>query len=208
MKAPPKKAKRRPTLSPDRKRAPCFLASVAIAGFAASAMLAFQAAAPAVNVDSQVLAGFAGRLAEYMKLRKTASERVHPIKPTTSQAAINRHEQHLAHQIREAREHAHQGDIFTPETAEVFRRLTALAGNSSSGVQMKQSLRHAEPVNLILRVNRLYPDGLPLQSSPPTLLANLPPLPKELDYRVVGHSLILRDIEANLIIDFIDRVIP
>jgi hypothetical protein len=36
---------------------------------------------------------------------------------------------------------------------------------------------------------------------------NLPPLPAELEYRVVGHSLILRDIEANLIVDFIVNAI-
>ena len=183
-------------------------AAMAIAVVGASAILGSQAPPPGVNADSQVLAGFTNRVSEYLKLRKKASDHLHPLKSTTSQAAINRHEQQLSHEIREARENAHQGDIFTPETAELFRRLAAIAGNSSSGVQMKQSLRRAEPVNLVLRVNRRYPEGFPLQSSPPTLLANLPLLPKELDYRVVGRSLILRDSEANLIIDFIDHVIP
>jgi len=32
---------------------------------------------------------------------------------------------------------------------------------------------------------------------------NLPELPPQLEYRVVGRSLILRDSEANLIVDFI-----
>ncbi len=185
-----------------------FLASIAFAAMGTSGIPAFQASAPNVNADSKVLAGFTERVTEYIKLRKQAADKLQALKPTTSQASINHHERQLAHQIREAREHAHQGDIFTLEISEVFRRLIVLAVKGSSGAQMKQSLRRAEPVNLVLRVNRPYPDGFPLQSSPPTLLANLPPLPKELDYRIVGQNLILRDVEANLIIDVLTRAIP
>ena len=36
---------------------------------------------------------------------------------------------------------------------------------------------------------------------PPNVLAALPPLPKDIDYRFVGKNLILRDTRANLIID-------
>ena len=54
-----------------------------------------------------------------------------------------------------------------------------------------------------LQVNANYPDGLPLQSMPPSLLLNLPRLPKELEYRFVGRELILRDTQANLIVDVI-----
>ena len=41
---------------------------------------------------------------------------------------------------------------------------------------------------------------------PPSLLLNLPKLPKELEYRFVGRELILRDIAANLIVDVIPEV--
>lgn len=208
MKTSLKRVKRRSTLPPDIKLSRCFLAAVALAAIGASGIGAFQAPAPAVNADSLVLADFTNRVTEYVKLRKKAGDTLQTLKPTKSQASINRHEQQLAHQIREARENAHQGDIFTPEISEVFRHLIVLAGKGPRGARMKQSLRRAEPVRLTLRVNRPYPDGFPLQSSPPTLLANLPPLPKELDYRIVGHNLILRDVEANLIIDFVNRVIP
>ena len=208
MKRSLQRVKRRPTLPLDSKLSRCFLAAVVLAAIGAGGIRAFQAPAPAVNADSVVLADFTSRIKEYMKLRKKASDTVQTLKPTKSQAKIKSHEQQLAHEIREAREKAHQGDIFTPEISAVFRHLIVLAGEGPTGVQMKQSLRRAEPVNLTLRVNRPYPDGFPLQSSPPTLLANLPPLPKELDYRIVGQNLILRDTEANLIIDFVNRVFP
>jgi len=33
-------------------------------------------------------------------------------------------------------------------------------------------------------------------------------LPPELDYRVVGRDLVLRDVKANLVVDFIANAIP
>ena len=47
-----------------------------------------------------------------------------------------------------------------------------------------------------------------LATMPPSLLAALPPLPKSLEYRIIGQYLVLRDVEAALIIDFIPAVIP
>ncbi len=70
--------------------------------------------------------------------------------------------------------------------------------------RIRESLGQAEPVKLSsLRVNDAYPEGIPLQSTPPSLLLNLPPLPPEMEYRVSGRCILLRDIEANLIVDFI-----
>ena len=57
-------------------------------------------------------------------------------------------------------------------------------------------------------VNHKYPPSVPLQSTPPTLLVNLPQLPPGLEYRVVGHHLVLMDSKANLIVDYIPNAIP
>jgi hypothetical protein len=43
---------------------------------------------------------------------------------------------------------------------------------------------------------------------PPDLLARLPRLPRGLEYRFVNHDLVLRDIDANLIIDVVPEAIP
>ena len=56
--------------------------------------------------------------------------------------------------------------------------------------------------------------GLPIPAAaqmatmPPSLLATLPRLPAALEYRVVGNTLVLRDVEAGLIIDFIPAAVP
>jgi hypothetical protein len=115
----------------------------------------------------------------------------------------------MAEKIQAARADAKQGDIFTPEIEVYFRKRIAAALRGRNGTKIRSSLRHAEPVHGIqLHVNQPYPDGVPLQSVPPTLLLNLPRLPKDLEYRIVGHDLALHDIGPNLIVDFIPGAIP
>jgi len=157
-----------------------------------------------VNQASLVLQDFAQRVAAYMKMHRACAARIPGLKPTKTAAEIGGHERALAHEIREAREGATQGNIFTPEIAAQFRVLIGETMKGPSAARIRESLNQASPVWLSgLRVNMTYPHDVPLQSSPPTLLMNLPALPAQLEYRVVGRSLILRDLEANLVVDFL-----
>ena len=74
------------------------------------------------------------------------------------------------------------------------------------GKNIRQSLRSSEPVQLNLNINQSYPSHVPLQSTPPSLLVNLPPLPPDLEYRVIGRDLILLDTKANLIVDIVSGI--
>jgi hypothetical protein len=162
-----------------------------------------------VNPDAQVQKDFDKRIQDYVKLCNTAREGLHKLKPTESADTIQVHEKGLAHRIRERRRSAAPGDIFTPDIAAEFRRLIGIAMQGQDATRIQKSLQRAEPVHLkSLRVNRSYPEGVPLQSTPATLLQNLPKLPAEVEYRVVGRALVLRDTEANLIVDFIPDAIP
>ena len=64
------------------------------------------------------------------------------------------------------------------------------------------------PVKVPPAINTDYPTALPLATVPPGLLLKLPTLPDELEYRFLGRHLILRDIKANLIVDFIPDAVP
>jgi hypothetical protein len=161
--------------------------------------------------DSAVLKDFDSRVNDYMKLEKglVQTEPSAPTRPTPSAKQIVEAQKELAAKVRGARPNAKQGDIFTPEIAAFFRQQIAAPLAGKHGPKIRASLRHAEPVKPIpLKVDDDYPNGLPLQSTPPTLLLNLPKLPKELDYRIVGHDLVLHDTNANLIVDFIPGAIP
>jgi len=165
--------------------------------------------APAVNQDSAILADFSHRIDEYVKLRKQADAGVPVLKQTNSPHEIADRERLVAERIRNARANAKQGDIFNTQIAGVFRQLMSSSFKADEGKQIHQSLRRAEPVKDVnVRVNQPYPEAVPLQSMPPTLLQNLPELPKDLDYRIIDHDLILRDVQANLVIDIIPDAIP
>lgn len=45
-------------------------------------------------------------------------------------------------------------------------------------------------------------------ATPPTLLMHLPLLPKELQYRIVGSTLVLYDMSSDLIVDFMPNAVP
>ncbi|MEO8595031.1 MAG: hypothetical protein ABI759_17055 [Candidatus Solibacter sp.] len=157
-----------------------------------------------VNQGSLTLQDFSKRVAAYVKINRAAASKIPSLKRTGTPEAIAIHERKLASAIRRARPNAAQGEVFTPEIATRFRELIAEAMRGSSAERIHESLRQAAPVWLsTMRVNMTYPHEVPLQSSPPTLLANLPQLPAQVEYRFVGNSLILRDLEANLIVDFI-----
>ena len=162
----------------------------------------------AVNEHSKRIADFEAHVAAYLKLHQKALAGLPRSKPTNSPEEITRRQSELAAKVRALRPKAKQGEIFTPEISAEFHRLVSISWQGRDAVRMKASLRSSEPVRIALHINGEYPDQVPLQSTPPTLLQNLPALPKELEYRIVNHALVLRDVAANLIVDFTDSFIP
>ena len=177
-------------------------------GLAAVMTLLVSTLAADETADSGPLAirEFQKRVNAYVKLQKQLEAGLGKSKSTPSPEAIAARRQALARKVRAARAQAKVGDIFTAEITAEFRRLIGITMNGKEGAQIRASLKSAEPVTVPLGVNDPYPTSVPLQSTPPSLLLNLPQLPKELDYRVVGGKLILRDVEANLILDIIQEV--
>lgn len=160
-----------------------------------------------VNQDALKIQEFESHVSDYVKLHKQAASDLDGLKPTKQPEKITNHEEALAANIRAARKDAKQGDLFTPEIAAEFRRLIGITMKGERAAHIRASLKHAEPVRLSLAVNDTYPRSVPLQSTPPTLLLNLPELPKEVEYRIVGRALILRDVGANIVVDFIPDAI-
>jgi hypothetical protein len=175
-----------------------------IACILATPLIARAQTNPPVNRDSAVATDFESKVSDYMKLRQKAQTGLSAPKNTDSPTKITDYQRQMAAAIRSARSDAKQGDIFTPEITQLFRKLVSSSLNSEDGTKIRKSYQHAEPLHgLRLGVNESYPDGVPLQSMPPSLLLNLPKLPKELEYRFVGRELVLRDVAANLIVDVI-----
>ena len=165
---------------------------------------AYAAQKPRVNPEAQVLQDFKARVDKYVELRKKADDSAPPIKKTDDPAELRAAQQALAERIGAARTPAKQGDIFTPEITARFRKLLRPEVKEPG---TKATIEDDNPGAFPFKVNGPYPSKEPLSTVPPNVLASLPPLPKDLEYRFVSRHLILRDARANLIIDYIPNAI-
>ncbi len=157
--------------------------------------------------DAQVVKEFETSVKQYLDLRKNTAGKAP--RPTNSPDKLTDKRSDMAQKVRSLRSQAKQGDIFTPDVTAYFRRQIEATLAGPQGQKIRASLRHAEPLpNLTVKVNQSYPEHVPLQSTPPTLLMNLPPLPKELEYRIVGSDVVLYDVAPNLVVDYIPNAIP
>ena len=166
-------------------------------------------AKPAENPTETVFADFAKRVDAYMKLRKTLVDSVGELDPTKSQAEITTRATKLANSIIAARAQAKPGDIFTPEFSALIATLIKQEySRRPDSVQETREDQQDELPDFVPRVNQVYPTTYPLATFPATLLPILPRLPEALEYRVVQNYLVLRDIEANVILDVMPNAVP
>jgi hypothetical protein len=152
---------------------------------------------------------FLDRVQQYVKLHKSVEGKMPKLKSTKEPELIEAHQKIMARKIRAAREHAKQGDIFTPKAVDSFRQVIAGEFQGPQATNAQATMKQGAPLKEVhLRVNHIYPSSVPYTSVPPTLLQKLPTLPPEVAYRVVGHDLVLLDVKANLVLDYIPGVIP
>jgi hypothetical protein len=164
----------------------------------------------AVTSDAKVLADFKAKVDGYDKLRKALATKAPPLNKTDDPAAITRAEQALAQHIKAARSGARPGDIFTPATQRVFKRLLTPTLKGDEGVENTIVLKEDRPpaAKIPFAVNAEYPKDQPLSTVPPDILQALPPLPDAVQYRFAGKHLLLYCTRGNLIVDYMLNAIP
>ena len=160
------------------------------------------------RATGDILQQFEQSIHEYMALRHALERHLPALEVSPDARAIDEAVQMRAAAIRRARATARAGDIFAPGIAELFR------------TRIGQAL---EPRDYLRRV-LLLPEAEEGEPRPPAIvngrfswstavatpacvLAALPPLPEELQYRFVAQDLVLVDIEANLIVDVLPDVL-
>jgi hypothetical protein len=180
-----------------------------VTGFALAAFcLVVSAHTPptAGTEDTKLVSDLQARVKAYLDLRQKAAGNP-PSSDSTPDHIVSK-QRDLAAKVRVVRAGAKQGEIFTPDIARYLRRQIAATLAGSHGNEIRASLRHAEPVKMELQINQSYPEHVPLQSTPPTLLLNLPQLPDGLEYRILDRELVLRDSEANIVVDYVPNALP
>jgi len=111
---------------------------------------------------------------------------------------------YLAAAIRGARRSTEQGEMFTPEIATLFRWMLADSIGERDGEGFLAELNGGEPMprGMHPTVNEPYTMTL-LYRVPQEVRLGLPTIPPELDYRIAAHDLVLWDIYAGIVVDFV-----
>jgi hypothetical protein len=151
---------------------------------------------------------FTARVEDYAAMHRLLEGPMTMVRPTRNMEEVYAAVRALGYRIRQARTDARQGDIITPDAARLFRRsiATCLTPEEWAAIFAENDEEADEmPLGPVppLRVNMEWPVQALFNFVPPQLLRVLPPLPPELQYRIIGRSLVLWDNHANLIIDFL-----
>jgi hypothetical protein len=147
--------------------------------------------------DGAVIEVFCRRIAAYVTLRDELQETLPPLRVTNDVAAIRNAVRALATAIRATRHRPREGGIFTSGVGgQVRTRLRHVVTDETCA-----AIRADNPGRLLEPVSQDYPEGKPLSTTPATVLASLPGLPPNIEYRFMGRDLILLDTRANIVID-------
>ena len=150
-----------------------------------------------VQVLGFIAADFSERVSKYIELRSSLESGLPELTVTDDPGEIWRAQRALANRIRVARAGARQGDIFTSTISAEFRNAILVETNPGT----MAAIMDENPGELSRRINRAYPTGKPLATMPGGMLAVLPRLPDDFQYRFLGRALILIDTRTNLIVD-------
>jgi hypothetical protein len=152
-----------------------------------------------------VVADFNKRIKDYVDLREKQVATLPKLPDKATPKQIDANQRALAELMIKARPGARTGDIFVTEMQTFVRGLIRRVLTGPDGPRIKASLMDENPMGVKIEVNGRYPDTIPMSTMPPDVLAALPKLPTDLEYRFVGNRLILLDLQSHLIVDFVEN---
>jgi hypothetical protein len=179
------------------------------AAIATGVWVASTALAQAQTVNNkQAIKVFEGEVQDYVKLRNQVRDKVPKLSKDATPEEIHRFVVSFQEATRAARAGAKAGEIFKPEVSTYIRTTLKTHFRGQERMEIRKTIFEAENKTVPLRVNYPYPQSKEYTEMPPTLLLQLPQLPKELRYRFVGTNMLLMDRENNLIIDYMTNALP
>jgi hypothetical protein len=126
-----------------------------------------------------------------------------------SDEAVRLRQRSLAAAIQtKVRPAAHQGDLLSPAVAAVIRRQLARVFGGPKGDHIRDALEDQnegiEALPTTISVNQ----RVAVPRVPPILMETLPQLPQQVEFAFSGRTLILRDTDADVVVDFIPEAFP
>jgi hypothetical protein len=154
----------------------------------------------------QAVTAFENATHDYALMHRRLERQIGSIQFGTPVAEINRIIGELAVAIRAERAGARQGEFFAPAVTHVLRaRINdALLEHQYTADDVRAAGVDYDRVRL--RVNDTFP-WLLAAAMFPCVIEALPPLPPELQYRIVGDDLLLVDVHASLVVDILPHAL-
>jgi hypothetical protein len=152
---------------------------------------------------------FAERTEAYAELHRQLEKSIAPQDSFIDAAAMLAASDSLRASLRAARAGAREGDLFAPVAA-ILRQRVRLALRER-GIEARElvaeMIEDTEGTPPPARINEPF-SWLHGNIMLPWLLEALPPIPGELEYRLVATHLVLIDVHANLVVDILRDVLP
>ena len=167
-----------------------------------------QQAQAGAAAEAAAIKQFDQAIAKYMALRRGLRSEVRgPVKDSTSSQVTDASDA-LAGAIQRARQDAQVGAIFNEPVAAVIKRRIADAVRTEKLETVLAGIDDEGKTGPSPKVHLRLPVSAQMATMPSSLLKVLPPLPKALEYRILGSYLVLRDVDASLILDYIPAAVP
>ncbi len=150
---------------------------------------------------------------ETQPFRKQAAQEAEKVPgkegPTVrAEQSVRTRQNSLADALRSRlRVNAKPGDIFKPGVADEIRKTLQAAYDSPQRDLILDELteQNQTPPNAATpTINQ----RLEAPRVPPRLMELLPPLPKQLEYDFAGRTLVLRDVDADVVVDYVPDALP
>jgi len=162
------------------------------------------------QANQPVPADFVDCINHYAALQRMAITSLGPPLMWSDAGQLLRQQRRFANAMRESRPVARAGDFFTPAVSRYFRtRIDAIV--RETGLDVTTAIEAPDEGEVVTTPVLRVAELVPWNAGPvmwPSMLAALPELPPELEYRFIGRDLVLIDVLANLVVDVLHDALP
>ena len=155
-------------------------------------------------------AAFIDRVNDYAAAQRMIITSLGPPLVWREAKQVLRQERRYANAMREVMPIAGNGGFFTPDVSKYFRdRIDAIV--RETGIDVTTAVEPPDEDEIVVLALPRAGEPVPWNAAPmiwPSMIAALPELPSELEYRFLGGHLILVDVLANLIVDVLHDALP
>ena len=160
-----------------------------------------------VNPKAAALDDFSKRLDAYLELREALGKKLGPLSQTADPTELAARQKTLAVELSHARAQAKPGDL-VPAAVQEQIRATVHADYARRTPATKRATLEEVPTGPLPGINKTYPEQAALPTVPPLLLASLPRLPDNLQYRFFGRHVVILDGDVDIVLDYVHDCVP